>query len=113
MKALTFTFFALALTSLISSSADAACRFSKNAGERQEANAKGCAVKLCMHTVVCDDGPSLVVCPAKSGVCDGYDADECVAQSALIAEDAKFVATQFVPQSTAPSGDAGGGMGGR
>ncbi|CAN5489456.1 hypothetical protein BH10BDE1_BH10BDE1_22950 [soil metagenome] len=113
MKKLTVLFLMFAAAFTMANSAQAECRFSKNAAERTEVVSKGCAMKLCSHAVVCDGVPSLVGCPAKSGQCDGYDANECVAQSALISEEAKFVATDFVPQSTAPAAGAGSGMGGR
>ena len=68
------------------------CRFSMRAGEHEYVRMASCRNCLCSHVVVCDDQKAYrVVCLGKNGICDGYDATGCFAQSTVMSEDAQFL----------------------
>jgi hypothetical protein len=64
------------------------CRFSKKAPEQNSIVMRGCGEPVCNHVVVCGKIAKSVTCKSKNGSCDGYTANDCVANQ--ITEPAEF-----------------------
>lgn len=62
------------------------CRFSKKVLDHnviEYAKKETCDKKICNHVLICGKYAKVVNCKAKNGLCDGYDADECMANATM------------------------------